>query len=193
MIKNIIYLLIPILLISCKEKEPDDYFKSLDFNLNTTSRDLKVKPPPPTISSMTIVLPINDNGEKYEIVTDNINGKIIYEENYKNESASYPKFLEKLSEGNYYINANLLDKFYYSDVNTNDSIFVEYWNKGFSYILNKYTLKQSSEHWKYYFISNSETLPFESENNLVSIMYKHKYFIAYSDYAANYAFYKGRK
>jgi len=193
MIKNIIYLLILILLISCKQKEPDDYFKSLDFNLNTTSRDLKVKPPPPTISSMTIVLPINDNGEKYEIVTDNINGKIIYEENYKNESASYPKFLEKLSEGNYYINANLLDKFYYSDVNTSDSIFVEYRDKGFSYILNKYTLKKSSEHWEYYFSSNSATLPFESENSLVSIMYKHKYFIVYGDYAANYGFYKNRK
>ena len=193
MTRNILYLPILILIISCTQKEPDDYFKSLDFNLDTTNIDLKVIPSP--IWFKIIVIPINNNGKKYEIVTDNINGKKIYEDNFKDEFSSYPEFLDELSKGNLYININLIDEFYCSDidVNKNDHIFTEYKLKGFNYILNKYTLKRSSARWKYYFISNSVTLPPESENSLISLMYKQRYFIDFDDFAGNYHFVKYRK
>ncbi len=176
-----------IISLSCSEREPDIFYRKLDFKQNTLEyfqkNDTLATPPPQIISIYEIILPIVSDDQKFDIVVDNFLGKLVYDKYYSNDFISYASFLENLSEEELFIPAKYIDELnytmkidsnFYGFVNPDDDILKEYAEKGFSQILEKYFVKlgQDKKFFRYRLELGDSTYTY---NSLYKVMYENKF------------------
>ena len=179
-----IVIIISILIISCSDNEPHKFYRRLDFEHKAMLYFSKEIPPPSTsaLGWTEIILPINDNGTKYEILIENLVGKLVYDKYYEAKYESYAHFLESLSKGDLSIPPNFIDEFkftmkidsnYYGYINPNNTIIIEYNENGFQHILDKYFDLLSDKNDELVYELKSFEFPI-SISALQKIMYENK-------------------
>lgn len=167
--KNIKYMLIVLLIISCNNK--DNFLEKI----SNKYRDYYV----------LVVIPIKEDDEIFEVCVSNTElFEQIYSKKFSEEYPDYYNFLKNIISQNLILKSTelIIPKIY--NINRNSLILKEYKENGLNYIISKYLNQKGQK------LATNKNVDWNDRGALIKIMFDEQYYSIDDDYSGEVWFFK---